>query len=154
MSLFPRLVVTDGLIEHLEQALEPAGVLVGDGVAPVAGGWVGGQPSRGDFVPYLVVATMPATPNQRDPVGRVNSSWLASYNLRTVGGSRQQVEWTADRARALVGTFMLPRNEINGWGLQQAVYATLGAVMRNDSTDPPYWECNDSVALWLEAPST
>lgn len=151
--IFLRGPLTDWLLEHIEASLTERNVLllVGDGVAPKEGGWTGGQPGKGKFKPYVVVTTGIARHNAADPLANGDGSWLAMYNLRGVGGSRQQAEWAADQGReALNAARQIPLDLGGPWTMQQARYETLGGVSRNDSTDPPYWEVPDTVALWME----
>ena len=151
--IFSRGLLTDWLLDHLEDVLTASStaLLLGDGIAPEDGGWTGGQPGQGVFRPYVVVTPGTAGRNQQDPAGDSDSSWRVNYTMRAVGGSRQQVEWSGDKARAALSVLTKVQLDLDGaWTVQQARYETLGAPARNDSTDPPYWEAADGVALWLE----
>lgn len=154
-DIFARGVLTDDLLDYLEQTFAAAEftLLVGDHLAPEEGGWSGGQPGTGEFVPYLVLTTGPATRNAKDPIGRDNSSWSAAYTLRAVGATRTQADWAADMARsAVVGYAKRKPEGLGGWKVQLTLYSVLGDIQRNNSVDPPYYELTDTVALWLEAP--
>lgn len=151
--IFSRGVLTDVLLEQVETWLEADGIglLVGDGIAPVHGGWSDGQAGRGTFVPYVVFTTGPATHRERDTLWHVNSSWSVSYSVRFVGGSRQQADWSADQSRKAVTAFAPRTLDLDGqWQVVQAQYSSLGAIARNDTSDPPYWEGTDAVSLFLE----
>lgn len=154
VSIFSRGPLTDALLDHLESTLSVEGVnlLVGDGFAPVQGGWTGGQPGAGSFKAYVVVGTGPATHNNRDPLSDPNSSWLANYTIRGVGGSRQQCDWAADKSRQAIIKFRPKGLNLgaDGWHVLQSLYTGLGPVTRNDAADPPYWEVTDNVSLWME----
>lgn len=152
-QIFARGLLTDWLLDYTEAGLANAGVnlLIGDAIAPLDGGWSGGQPGEGVFRPYVVVSTMATVANQNDPLGSDNTSWRANYSVRAVGGSRQQVEWAGDRSRLILSDIRRVTLDLEGaWQVQRSRYDTLGAVQRNDSTDPPYWEATDTLALWME----
>lgn len=152
MTIFSRGPLTDAILDHLEAALDTAlGILVGDGIAPVGGGWSGGQPGEGDFVPYVVLSTMPASKGFTDPVPGGDTSWRAGYSLRCVGALRSQCDWVADKSRQAMVLYKPKTIDLDGdWRVLKTSYDTLGAVTRNDSTDPPYWELLDTATLWLE----
>lgn len=151
--IFSRGVLTDWMLDTMATGLTGTSILVGDGIAPKAGGWSGGQPGEGSFVPYVVLSTGPANKTHREPVGMgyQSTSWSATYTLRHVGSVRQQADWAADKVRRVLSD--LKRDDLNldgTWNLARAEYTVLGAITRNDSTDPPYWELTDSLSLWLE----
>ena len=151
--IFSRGVLTDDLLEHLERVSAADIMLIGDGYAPEDGGWSDGQPGRGKFVPYAIVSTGQGSPGQREPLGAKDASWVQAYSLRYVGGSRQQTDWAADRGRVLLDTYAprnLPLSPTKSWRVQQVQFTSLGAISRNDTVEPPYWECVDAVNVWLE----
>lgn len=152
IPVFKRGVLTDTLLDHLEGVLGGTAVLIGDGIAPVEGGWTGGEPGAGSFVPYSVVATGPAQRQSKDPIGHDSSSWLTSYTFRAVGGTRAQCDWTADLVReGMTGWKVKGLDLGSNWSIVQASFPNLGPVTRNDSVDPAYWEVVDNLSLWLEA---
>jgi hypothetical protein len=151
--IFLRGPLTDWLLDYLEDRLaaSDSALLLGDGIAPVEGGWTGGQPGKGEFRAYLVVSTGVVRHRDNDPLAGGDSSWLASYGLRGVGGSRQQADWAADQGREALNAARNIDLDLGGpWRMQQARYESLGGVSRNDNTDPPYWEVSDTVALWMD----
>lgn len=130
---------------------------VGDGIAPREGGWSGGQPGSGTFAAYAVLGVSAGTPNLTEPVGDTNSSWSMGYTLRGVGMARGQAEWVCDQTRGMLADLLdgVKYVDLDGrWRLQRVVFSALGAVTRNDSVDPPYWECQDVFALWLDRSRT
>lgn len=154
MKVLLRGPVTDDLIDYLGTQLVGLAVLIGDGEAPRAGGWTGGQPGEGEFQAYTVLSTGPARVNNRDPLANNSTSWLASYTLRSVGTSRTQADWAADTTRAAVASYAKRNIEVatgNIWSVQRAVYETLGPVTRIDATKPAHWELADTFTLQLEA---
>lgn len=158
MTVFARGPLTDWLLDRLESELSEinSAVLLGDGIAPEDGGWTGGQPGVGQFRAYTVITTAAATRLHASPIGDSANSWSAGYVFRSVGGSRQQAEWAADRTRvALDRVKKINLDLMTGtWRLTKVHYETLGGVSRNDSTDPPYWELADTAGLWLDREQT
>lgn len=152
-TIFSRGVLTDFLLDKLATELTAPGILVGDGIAPEAGGWTGGQPGEGNFAPYVVLNTGPASKQgTRETLGNESTSWAATYTTRHVGALRQQADWAADKVRRVLNDFRLKAIDLDGdWRIMRTEYQQLGAVIRNDSTDPAYWEITDSLTLWLEA---
>lgn len=153
-----RGVLTDGLITWLQTALAP-GALVGDGIAPEGGGWnTQGEANVGAYVPYTVVKTGAANPDNREGVNRRHASWLMAYGLGHHGALRNQCDYLADLVRALVtaqlradgrDTTLLP-----GWKVQEAYFGALGSVDRTDATSPASFACNDVVVLRVERSRT
>lgn len=150
-EIFSRGLLTDALLDYLESETSN-GLLVGDGMAPLDGGWTGGEPGKGDFVPYVVLSTGPAQKQSRDPLGGMeNSSWLATYTTKHVGALRQQTDWAADQVRKAMVKFRPAHIDLDGdWAIVQTTYPQLGAISRNDAVDPPYWELVDNLSVWLE----
>lgn len=149
--IFSRGVLTDYLLDRLDTNLDPR-IEVGDGIAPEAGGWTGGQPGEGDFKPYVVLSTGPATKKVQETLGLQSTSWAATYSLRHVGALRQQADWCADMVRRELNDLKVKAIDLGGpWRILRTEYMSLGPITRNDSTDPAYWELTDSVSLWLEA---
>ena len=155
MSVAPiaRSALTSQLVAYLSAALAPAGVLVGRGTAPTEGGWESGQPGTGNFVSYVTVKTGAATtPAAGEParLGKTRDSWDASYSLTCVGALELHADDTADKVReAIVDLPKVLHLRDFTWTLQQVRTPRLGAVTRNDSTDPPFWEVTDDVSLHL-----
>lgn len=153
-----RGVLTDSVITWLRDALAP-GALVGDGIAPEAGGWnTQGEPNLGAFVPYTVVKTGAANPAEREGTNRRHASWLMAYGLDHFGALRNQCDYLADIVRALVteqlraddrDTTLLP-----GWKVQEAYFGALGSLDRTDAVTPSAFTCRDVVVLRVERSRT
>lgn len=151
MTVFHRGPLTDAILDHLETVLADTMIEVGDGIAPAEGGWTGGQPGEGNFVPYVVLSTLQATKGFQDPVPGGDQSWRAAYSLRCVGAMRQHADWVGDMSRDAMKAFKPKVIDLGGsWRVMKTSYETLGPVTRNDSSDPPYWELLDTATLWLE----
>lgn len=146
-----RAAITESLLSYLANELQ---VAVGDGQAPPAAGWSGGQPGAGNYVPYVVLITGSATPRaasgQRDTLGPDKSMWTLSYSLRAFGVVRAQADYHADAARAawdqLRGNNLIAAE---GWTAVASLIDSMGQINRNDSVDPPLWELTDSYSLWV-----
>jgi hypothetical protein len=152
-NILRRGLFTDLLIDHVTP-LMPATVLLGDGLAPEAGGWTGQEAGSGAFKPYVVLTTGAGRKNLTEPLRGQDTSWRLSYTVRGVGANRQQADFACDAARpifsglqhfsALVGVGNAP------WHVLKSEYVALGDVRRNDATDPPLFECVDSLEIWLD----
>lgn len=151
-AILARGSLTDDMLLYLTTQLADKDILVGDGHAPADGGWTGGQPGEGSFQPYVVLATGPAQKQSRDPLATDDTSWLATYTVKSVGALRSQTDWTADQARKVLADFRFKHINLDGdWAIRQTTFPRLGGVDRNDATDPPTWEQVDQVSVWLEA---
>lgn len=153
-TALPQEQLTTWLVETMSTGLANFDVLVGDGVAPEAGGWTQGQPGVGtsEFVPYITVVGGAGTPEALAPsLTDRFADWRMNYQLRSTGASRRQVDWTGDRGLDLVieqrGTRLVLNDE--SWKIIDIRVPMMGAPSRTDTTDPPYWETSDSVELWV-----
>ena len=155
MSFAPiaRAGLTTDIVSHLVAALAQGPILVGRGLAPPGGGWVKGQPGTSAFVDYVTLKTGNATtpaPGTPERAGRNRTSWACNYSLTSAGALESHADDVGDRVRAAIVN--LPKTfTLRGvtWALQQVQVPVLGATVRNDSTDPPFWEVTDSVSVWL-----
>jgi hypothetical protein len=153
MSAVYRGVLTDILVENLE---EQVGKPVGDGQAPLSGGWQGEPNQAGtNFVPYLVLT--PGVGGNQSPGGPLSDTsadWNLAYNLSGFGVSRQQCEWIADRGRdslsVLKGTVQqLGPSSNYEYTIQKISTAAIGSIQRVDATNPPYWGQVDQLTIWV-----
>ena len=148
--VFQRRLLTNVLLDELTAALAPSGTLVGDAVAPEAGGWSGGQPGSGSFVPYLVLTSGHGTQAQNH-LATFYDEWLVSYTVGCHGGNRDQCEYVADQSRYVLPALRAQNLDIGEqmWHLAQVSYTSWGNVRRTDATSPPYFSSDDSVSLKL-----
>lgn len=151
--IFRRGRLTDLLLTYVTPLL-PAPVLIGDNIAPREGGWTGDQAGKGSFTPYVVLSSMATNINFADPLRGQDTSWRLTYQVRGVGGDRQQADYACDVIAPLL-------SELNGQtyavGIDNALfkilkskYTTLGEVRRNDATEPPTWERTDALEIMLD----
>jgi hypothetical protein len=152
VTLLDRGVFTEQLHTYLVQHT-PVPVLWGLGEAPVAGGWTGDEPGKGSFVPYCVLRIGPGVPNMVDALARRSGqSWRLTYLIATAGADMMQAEYSAQKGRMiLAGLHQFVVNDgTHDWKILKSEYAQLGAVVRNDATDPPTYEGVDTLEIWVE----
>lgn len=150
-ALFDRGRLTDWLLEFLTGQLAP-GVLVGDGEAPEAGGWPGGDIGQGDFVPYITLATGAGAPAGANLGSREADEWELRYSILSFGGQRKQADWVADQARTFWTSIRDARIDVGTakqWRARRFTVRALGGVTRNDQVRPPYWQVADEMVLFL-----
>jgi hypothetical protein len=136
--------VTDAIVA----ALTTAQLLVGDGEAPVAGGWEG-TPGASDFVPYVDVHPIPGGYSD-GTVAEPDSDGGALYQLISVGASRTQAENIGDEVREAMTSTALTLAS----GRQVALVRVemLGGAMRDDSlrgnaVQPSVWMVSDRYRI-------
>lgn len=163
--LFNRGELTDWLLTNLGVAGGPDGpvltgtqdatpILLGDGEAPPAGGWPGGEPTPAEtFVPYTVLITAPANPSPGTPVGSAEAdSWECSYRMPGYGALRAQADWVADKVR--ISWDALPSGDLEfgagrNWHICNYRVTAMGGVTRDDQLTPPLWTADTQLALTI-----
>ena len=133
------------LTDFLITTLESHDIIVGDGVAPKDGGWESGQPNVGRFVPYVVVMGGSVEGIDRNVARGSTKDWRASYSLRIFSATRRTTDALAFAAREaledctpfIFGSFKAIHVSVS----------TIGALQRNDASDPPLWQEFDSVEV-------
>jgi len=140
------VIDTGSLTTALVAALAvSSGELVGDGVAPTAGGWSNGQPNVGDYVPYGVLSFQGANPRESNL--RYNEhvkTWITQWRIGYYGASREQADWVATAIRsAVVDLYGVG----TGYTVRLAEWRSLGAMTRSDQVDPPLWSALDALTL-------
>lgn len=134
---------TDALLDALGDV-----ELIGDGIAPSGGGWLMGQPNVVSFRPYGVLVDGGMTPIQSPQLVKTDRpDWSASWSIRYFGGSRKQCEWIAGQFRPSIPEL---RGMEFGTDVHRIINVSplmMGAVMRNDQVDPPYWQVFDNLTI-------
>lgn len=146
-----RGVLTDLLVATLTAGLtnDPA-ILVGDGMAPTAGGWPQGEPGEGDFVPYVVLTCSSWRPAAGTVLTPVSDAWTASYRVGSYGGQREEADYVADRVHQLWPRLHLDPAELGHggeWGFASFEIAEMGEVVRNDQIQPSMWSTTSALTL-------
>lgn len=146
-----RGVLTDTLVVALTAALDddPA-ILVGDGMAPVEGGWPKGEPGEGDFVPYIVLTCGSWRPAAGLTLAPAGDAWSASYRVGSYGGQREHADYVADRVHQCWPRMQLdPMTLGHGgeWGFASWDIAEMGEVVRNDQIQPSMWSTTSALTL-------
>lgn len=142
-KVLSRRLLTNWFIGYLKSSID----YVGDGVAPPDAGWNKGQPDQGQFTPYVVVSIS----NSAGSFAGVNDliTWRVFWTVGAHGATREQADWVADKARALYcGMWPCKLTTVDGWRLNLVEYQ-MGSLIRQDSTDPPYWSTSDTVIFTL-----
>jgi hypothetical protein len=128
--------------------LATSGELIGDGIAPIDGGWLQGQPNQSVFVPYTVLVSTGSNVMINDLDG--NLDWTVNFNLRHFGGSRKQVDWVANKTRTSVDTSGLLYATFGTTEVYKVTaiqWQALGAVNRVDTVNPAFWQSFDTVGF-------
>ena len=107
---------TDGVIA----ALEAQGLTVGDAVAPEDVG-----------PPYVVVYPI-AGGGLSGSLADPNEDGTLIFQVTCVGASREQAEWLADKAMALLDGF-----SISGRSIARVSLDLQGGIQRDDASTPP-----------------
>jgi hypothetical protein len=140
--------MTSYLIARLSESFSGSGVLVGDGVAPDAGGWTEGTPNTvGGFVPYIVISTTSPTSSTM-----LNTPLCTTLPVRLdipyVLASYQNTRADADAVAAAAREYLknLPAEPVQLGDLKFRSHDvwvdSLTGAIRNDSTHPKMWSAN------------
>ena len=145
-SDFARGDLTALLLEKIR-----AEFICGDAEAPEEGGWDGPPTKSGSsYQSYVVLTPMPAS-DQSGPFSDSSADWTLPYRIDSYGISREQVEYQADRSRAL----LRPTNRENmtaggdDYRIQQVRTQSLGGVGRTDNTEPSEYSQSDVIAVYV-----
>lgn len=142
--------LTDALLAHLTTELGTGSTdpLVGDGEKPETPcGWLDGQPGFAVFRPYVVLVSAGAVPRALGIDGPL-PTWAVNWSLRSFGGSRDQCDQMATKARRAVAGFTQSKfGDAPQWKVAGTEWPALGAVTRVDATKPAFWQVFDTVTL-------
>ena len=142
--------LTSILFDYLTTELNST-ILIGRGQAPKAGGWPQGQPGVGGFAPYVTLKAAQARPGPSpESLGRPRQAWAIGYTLSCSGQLEGSADDTADQVRDALARLEGPF-DLRGvtWTLLTVMFTSLGSVVPNNSTNPPFWDVSDAVSLWL-----
>lgn len=146
-SFLPRGLLTDYLITQLTSA----GLLVGDGEAPDAGGW-DDDPNlpTSSYIPYVVLNPMAAA-EPTGPLGDTSADFRVPYSVTAAGISRKQVETYADIGRKKITDLTRVVIQLSGenWKIQQARANSIGGVVRSDTVEPSEFTQSDVVIVYI-----
>lgn len=137
VTVYQSRPITDAVLA----SLNAGGILVGDGVKPVGGGW-SGTAGASTFVPYIVLYSM--------PVGTIDGPLMdpqadveARYSINAVGMSRKQTDTLADKARIVMLSTAV---NVTGRTVLRIAWLTQVGIGRDDESDPPIWVAADRYA--------
>ena len=125
-------------------------MLIGDGVAPLAGGWAEGAPNSGVFTPYVVVHSGPVSPTLTNTPLCSSQAGLLALSYRVVAYDVGRVE--AD-ALAAAARYQLKRatghpqcGDMRVSAHQMFITGVSGAT-RDDSTNPKLWSATTNFTV-------
>jgi hypothetical protein len=147
-SFLPRGLLTDYLISQLTTA----GLLVGDGEAPDAGGW-DDDPNlpTSSYIPYVVLNPMAAA-EPTGALGDTSTDFRVPYSVTSAGISRKQVETYADIGRKKITALsrvVIALGAEGNWKIQQARANSIGGVVRSDTVEPSEFTQSDVVIIYI-----
>jgi hypothetical protein len=147
-TVFAGRPITDAIIS----ALTSVALIVGDGVQPKNNppsqpvGWQG-APGVSTFGPYVVA--YPLLGGSLDgPLGDPDADAEPVYQITSVGGSRQQCEWVADKVRAVMlgGALLLTVGDRRVVRVSPDV---LPGATREDDSQPSIWFAPERFRLYV-----
>jgi len=151
MAIDLRALKRSYLTDHLVDYLSTGGIVIGDGVAPDAGGWDG--PSDGDTSSYAPYATIiPGTSGDATgPIGQSIADATVPYIVTGYGLSRRHVERYMDKIAGVL--VAIDRTMVvlgdSSWKVQQARRDSVGGVSRNDSIEPSEFSQSDVYIVYI-----
>jgi len=129
---------------------DSTGQLIGDGIKPETSGWLNQDPNSGVFAPYGVLAFSSGQPrDQTMTYAEQVRSWQTTWRLTYFGASRSQGDLVAGKIRAAVSDILGTIS--GGYKFTGARWGSLGAMIRDDSTNPSLWSASDTLILMLDA---
>lgn len=123
-------------------ALTSAGLTVGRGEKPTAGGWQG-QAGDSTFIPYVVVYGL----GGGDLDGAIDygaEDGTVRYQLSSIGATAEQAEWVADASRIALLAASLA---VTGRRLSHLDFYDLGAALRDDQQQPPLFQVAERFSV-------
>ena len=114
-------LVTDDLITWLGTQLAPYDILVGDADSPALA-------TEGPYPKFVEVRQLPDGENPSGGWGQPLAVRGLKYQLRTVGASRRQAQWVAQRVREQLFEYAIPQ----GTGYLHAIALAKHAVVHRE----------------------
>ncbi len=130
MSGYSSRLLTDAIVAWLQGD----GVTVGDGEKPAAAGF-----------PYAVVYAFFTTRPTGSIVGE-DSDAEAVYRIHSVGSTRQQCQWLADKVNARMRAAALT---VAGLKVMRLSDDGRQPGEREDNVQPPIWQARDQYRVFL-----
>jgi|GEM_PF-2148234 len=130
-------------------ALEAAGLLVGDGRVPEGAGWQG-SPGQSTYVGYVLLADISGG-QWRGTIGDRFADLTAVHQGQCVGATAGHARAVTDTARAALAGM---RNTVTDGRKVDSVRFDFGTenTLRDDDVQPPVWYCPLRVRLlWTPA---
>jgi len=126
---------TDAILTKLRA--NPQTLDVGDSQAPA---------SPSPAFPYAVLYPL-ISPELTDDGGTLrdpNAHRILEYQITSVGTTREQAQWCADKMRVALFASPLVVAGSSPWFIS---ISALGEIERDDDLDPPLWYANESIAI-------
>ena len=131
---------TRPLTAAIVATLTAAGLTVGRGEKPTAGGWQ--DDCTTVFTPYVIVYSLGGELDGAIDYGAEDGT--IRYQLSSVGATAEQAEWVADAARlALLAATV----SVSGRRLGHVDFDDLGGTVRDDRQQPPLWQVAERFAV-------
>jgi hypothetical protein len=131
-------------------ALRVLGYPVGDGEMPDAS-WIG-QPNAPDasYEPFAVLSALVADRSD-GPLGDSQADWRMPYMVEYFGITREQTAWMADKMRATLAGLRFSVITLGDadYKVQYVRNDNIGSPQRVSVTNPPFWQQQDGVTLWM-----
>lgn len=122
--------------------LTASAVLVGDGVRPAGAGFPGDDPTQ-EFVPYAVLY-QGVTADIDGPVSDPNADTTSEYQVTSIGVTRAQASFVADKARH---TMLEQTLAVPGRCVQLVEWSQGRNAERDDDVTPPLFYAIDIYSI-------
>jgi len=143
-------LVRKPLTELVLTTLRATGVPVGDGELPDAS-WIG-QPNAtsSSYRPFAVMSELTADRSD-GPIGDSQADWRMPYMVEYFGITREQTGWLADKMRGVLAELRFTRVTLGpaDYKVQYVRNDNLGSPQRVAVTNPPFWQQQDGITLWM-----
>lgn len=132
------------------EALRATGQVIGDGELPDSS-WIG-QPNLPGSVyePFAVLSELTADRSD-GPLSDSQADWRMPYMVEYFGITREQTAWMADKMRATLAGLRFSVITLGDadYKVQYVRNDNIGSPQRVSVTNPPFWQQQDGVTLWM-----